>query len=96
MALMYANTCCASHNDLCPTRDRAALKLEHQDGGRNRAFGIFQATLTGFECDGFKIEARCVGPPAPKGICTLSIRDTRVKKAADGRKPDEERKRRQN
>lgn len=56
----------------------------------------FYSPATGFECDGFKIEASCIGPPAPTGICTLSIRDTRVKKAADQRTPDEERKRRQN
>lgn len=52
----------------------------------------FFSPVTGFECDGFKIEASCVGPPAPPGLCTLSIRDTQAKQAADERKPDEERK----
>ncbi|HEY9405065.1 MAG TPA: hypothetical protein VIQ24_20605 [Pyrinomonadaceae bacterium] len=52
----------------------------------------FYSPVTGFECDGFKIEASCVGPPAPPGLCTLSIRDTRAKQAADKRKPDEESK----
>jgi len=52
----------------------------------------FFSPVNGFECDGFKIEASCVGPPAPQGLCTLSIRETRAKQAADKPKPDEERK----
>lgn len=55
----------------------------------------FFSPVIGFECEGFQVEARCVGSPAPPGLCSLSIHDTEAKQAMDKRRQTGERKLRQ-
>lgn len=51
------------------------IQLEVPPSARTGESQDFRTTLKEFDCDGWRISASCIGPPAPAGICSLNVRD---------------------
>lgn len=52
----------------------------------------FRTISAGFKCSGFYVIASCIGPPAPPGICSLTIRDAEFDRVMKERREKEQRR----
>jgi hypothetical protein len=52
----------------------------------------FRSISAGFKCSGFYVVASCIGPPAPPGTCSLTIRDAEFERLMKERRQEEQKK----